>query len=156
MIQNKSKQYDNYPKNWAELRAQRLAIAKNKCEFCGITNGVEGARDNSGKFYDSETLFNFPLNKILRLFSNEQELETVNIQPYLFTLEQIQNAVNLNALPLRRIWLQTAHLDRVPQNADIANLRCLCPRCHILYDSPYSIQKRKETKVKRTNSAAMF
>jgi hypothetical protein len=33
------------------------------------------------------------------------------------------------------VWLQTAHLDRNTRNNDPANLRAMCPRCHVRYDS---------------------
>lgn len=41
--ENKSR----YPKNWAEIRANILKRAKNKCEFCGVEN--YSVRDNGSK-----------------------------------------------------------------------------------------------------------
>jgi hypothetical protein len=33
------------------------------------------------------------------------------------------------------VWLQTAHLDRNPWNSDPANLKAMCPKCHLAYDA---------------------
>ena len=33
-----------------------------------------------------------------------------------------------------KVVLTTAHLDRDPWNCDLANLRAMCPRCHLAYD----------------------
>jgi len=49
-IKDKSK----YPANWKQLRARRLEIAQNRCEFCGVENHTiveriwkDGSRHNT-------------------------------------------------------------------------------------------------------------
>lgn len=46
--------YKKYPKDWSEIRKRILDRARNRCEQCGLQNGVTGYRDSSGKFHASE------------------------------------------------------------------------------------------------------
>jgi len=41
------------------------------------------------------------------------------------------------------IYIQVAHLDQNPSNNDLNNLKSMCPRCHMNYDRPFNIIKRK-------------
>lgn len=38
---------------------------------------------------------------------------------------------------LGRFVLTVAHLDQTPSNNDPANLKALCPACHLKHDAPY-------------------
>lgn len=45
--------YSKYPPNWkTEIRPAILKRAGNKCEFCGVRNGVIGYRNKSGRFFE--------------------------------------------------------------------------------------------------------
>ena len=46
--------YKKYPKDWTEIRKRIIDRAGNRCEQCGLQNGVIGYRDSSGKFHASE------------------------------------------------------------------------------------------------------
>lgn len=49
--------YSKYPKNWkTEIRPAILKRAGNRCEKCGVLNGVIGYRDRTGKFHVSDGL----------------------------------------------------------------------------------------------------
>lgn len=39
-----------YPRNWREIRAAVLDRASQRCEWCGISNGVIGRRRPDGSF----------------------------------------------------------------------------------------------------------
>jgi len=39
-----------YPKDWTAIRARILERAGNRCEFCGLENGVIGRRRPDGSF----------------------------------------------------------------------------------------------------------
>jgi 5-methylcytosine-specific restriction endonuclease McrA len=39
-----------YPKDWKSIRKHILERAGNRCEFCGIENGVIGRRRSNGSF----------------------------------------------------------------------------------------------------------
>lgn len=41
----------------------------------------------------------------------------------------------------RVIYLQAAHLDHNPANCAPENLRCLCPRCHLIFDATIHTQR---------------
>ena len=43
---------------------------------------------------------------------------------------------------LTRVVLAAAHLDNDPANNRLANLRCLCQRCHMLHDRPFHLAQR--------------
>ncbi|NCA78331.1 MAG: hypothetical protein EOM90_18535 [Alphaproteobacteria bacterium] len=49
--------YKKYPQNWkTEIRPAILKRAQNKCEMCGIENGMTGYREASGNFVPAEGL----------------------------------------------------------------------------------------------------
>ena len=150
-----TKTLKKYPASWQQLRNQRLRIARNKCEFCGILNGSLGVRDSSGKFYTLEQFECLNQEFLLHLFSNKPKYENIHLQPYLFSPEQVLNLISTHRLLFKQIWLQTAHLDRVPSNSAIANLRCLCPQCHLRYDAKENTKIRKQTKREKLG-APMF
>lgn len=41
-----------------------------------------------------------------------------------------------------RVILTVAHLDHVPENCDPMNLRAMCQRCHLRYDSTHHARSR--------------
>ena len=43
---------------------------------------------------------------------------------------------------LTRVVLAAAHLDNDPANNRLANLKCLCQRCHMLQDRPFHLAQR--------------
>lgn len=47
------------------------------------------------------------------------------------------------------VWLQTAHLDRNPWNNDPANLKAMCPKCHLAYDAEQHAANRAWTRAGR-------
>ena len=44
-----------------------------------------------------------------------------------------------------RVVLTTAHLDHIPENCDLSNLRHWCQRCHLTYDAKHHAQTRYMT-----------
>lgn len=60
------------------------------------------------------------------------------------------NCRAMNGLPHpetgSKVVLTTAHLDHVPENCDLANLRHWCQRCHLHYDRHHHAQTRYETR----------
>ena len=51
-----------------------------------------------------------------------------------------------------RIVLTTAHLDHVPENCDLANLRHWCQRCHLHYDKHHHAQTAYATRKTNMNN----
>ena len=54
-----------------------------------------------------------------------------------------------------KVVLTTAHLDHVPENCDLANLRHLCQRCHLTYDAKHHEQTAYATRRARANTMEM-
>ena len=50
----KQENKDRYPSNWHEIRERIRQRAKNKCEWCGVSNYSIGARDKYGKWHDEK------------------------------------------------------------------------------------------------------
>lgn len=44
-----------------------------------------------------------------------------------------------------RIVLTVAHLDHEPANCERGNLRAMCQRCHLRYDSPHHVANAQRT-----------
>jgi hypothetical protein len=47
------------------------------------------------------------------------------------------------------VVLTTAHLDHTPEHCDPANLRAMCQRCHLAYDSAHHAHTRAATRRNR-------
>jgi hypothetical protein len=55
-----------------------------------------------------------------------------------------------------KVVLTTAHLDHVPENCDLSNLRHWCQRCHLVYDAEHHAQNARETRRARKAIGDMF
>lgn len=99
-----------YPANWrSEVRPAILTRAGNRCEDCGVPNGIIGYRDGSGTFHGLASA-GYRVDYIQRLYPD---------------------------VHVFRLVLTIAHLDHVPEHSDPANLRALCQRCHFLHDAKH-------------------
>lgn len=105
-----------YPADWVDVVASVRARSGDRCESCDIPRGawrltVPGEGD--------VVVVPGPGNRL----SREQRL-------------QIKAAIARGAKPKKRpIRLTTAHLDHVPENCALDNLRHWCERCHNRYDA---------------------
>lgn len=55
-----------------------------------------------------------------------------------------------------KVVLTTGHLDHVPENCDLANLRHWCQRCHLVYDSKHHAETAYATRRARANTSDLF
>lgn len=55
-----------------------------------------------------------------------------------------------------KVVLTTAHLDHVPENCDLANLRHWCQRCHLVYDAKHHAQTAYATRKAKAQTADLF
>jgi hypothetical protein len=112
---------DRYPKDWPAISKHIRERAGNKCEQCGVANGVFAARSkdaymlSDGRVFDAET--GEPRGKV--------------------------RGSEFPALRWTTIVLTVAHLDHTPENCDDSNLRCLCQRCHLAHDREEHVRARK-------------
>lgn len=67
-------------------------------------------------------------------------------------------AVNGEAHPTTgsRVVLTTAHLDHVPENCDLSNLRHWCQRCHLNYDAEHHRINSAKTRRDRLMNHELF
>lgn len=112
-----------YPKNWKEIRNQRLAIDNHTCENCGLPNHAIGYRDEEGLF---------------KMLSRTGKVA-----------DFVGHATGYKVI---MIVLTIAHLDHVPENCDLDNLRAWCQKCHLAYDHDHHQKNARET---RRNKLAM-
>lgn len=132
-----------YPKNWKEIRAQVLARAKHQCEFCGLVNYGLVKRLSDGRviyaagndYYDS-----FEYTKSFK--EAQSAMQTLN---------------ESGDLPLYIVIVLTiAHLDHVPENCDLDNLRALCQKCHLTYDHEHHQVNARITRRNKLAAAELF
>lgn len=55
-----------------------------------------------------------------------------------------------------KVVLTTAHLDHVPENCELSNLRHWCQRCHLVYDAAHHAETARETRRARKAVGDMF
>ncbi len=104
--------YKRYPPNWKELRAQVIIRANNKCEFCGVGNGLIGQRDKDGTFHELT-----PMQTEAAALDGEKTIRIV------LTVAHLDH-------------------DEENHNVTIDRLRALCQRCHLNYDRDEKKRRR--------------
>lgn len=120
-----------YPANWAEIVAQVRKRSGDKCE--GSPMHPNCRRPNG-----------WLLNK------RTGELADPN------TEDTTPDDWGMAGDVAITIVLTTAHLDHMPENCDLANLRHWCQRCHLVYDAEHHAQTAYQTRRERANTPDMF
>lgn len=131
--------YSEYPPNWlTEIRPAVLARAKQRCENCGIQNGVWVRKEKNGK----------------RQSPGAQELDMI--------ISKMHNSGYsysgaLRAFGYSQIVLTIAHLDHDYENHQVSidRLRAWCQKCHLDYDRPRHIENRKNGRNWRKNQTKL-
>jgi len=121
---------DRYPKDWKRIRAEILKRAKDRCEFCGVSDRALGywVKD-SGRVTKTE-----PASAMTEMF--------VRV-PMCMAREPVVKYINGICRKIIRIVLTVAHLDHQPENCDPDNLRAFCQRCHNRHDAKTRADGRK-------------
>ncbi|MEX3635986.1 hypothetical protein [Paraburkholderia sp. BR14320] len=117
-----------YPPDWPQIRAAILARAGNRCEQCGVLNGVIGYRDAHGAFC--------PLAR------------------HGFRVSYIQSLHP--EVRVFQVVLTVAHLDHVPENCKPKNLKALCQRCHLRHDAVQHARSAWLTRRAQKNNLELF
>ena len=105
--------YRRYPENWKDLRLQVINRANDKCEFCGVKNGLIGQRDKDGTFHELT-----PMQAETAALDGEKVIRIV------LTVAHLDH-------------------DEENKNISIDRLRALCQRCHLRYDIQEKLRRRK-------------
>jgi len=123
-----------YPKEWKAIVEQVRERSGDRCEGspdypdCRVPNGVIGHRDADGQFVELARR-GFRVAYIASLHPD---------------------------LKVFQIVLTTAHLDHVPENCDLSNLRHWCQRCHLNYDKHHHAQTMRASRRARLAVADLF
>jgi hypothetical protein len=125
-----------YPPNWQALsRGVRFERAGGRCQRCARPHLTQVRCLPDGRWFDDAA----------RTWRDRRGRSAR--WPDLMDAAQIR---------LTRVVLATAHLDNDPANNRLANLRCLCQRCHMLHDRPHHLAQRRLTYLRRWAIADLF
>lgn len=116
-----------YPENWPAISLQVRAEAGNRCEWCGVANYAEGARDLCGMWWSKERIDRAPNAWLGRWFGGDPKLI--------------------------RIVLTVAHLDHDTANRERRNLAALCQRCHLGHDQQQHVANATVTRQRKRDEA---
>lgn len=124
-ITMKKEHKKRYPDNWEYISAFiRHERAKNKCEGCGLHNGLHIKR--------------LPNNKY-RICT---ELEMQELEEYKVILK-VNHLSACKKLKITKIILAVAHLDFDESNNNHSNLKALCQKCHNAHDRSNNLLRQK-------------
>lgn len=133
--------YSLYPENWKEIsKAIREGRARDRCEWCNVSNRAVGARDVKGDFHYKEAIDGMSPGEWDHWFGKGEQPKYI------------------------RIVLTVAHLgtpqaDGRPGNrqdkADCRpeNLAALCQRCHLNLDRPDHLARAAVTRERKRRQA---
>ena len=111
-----------YPPHWRELsRLVRFERARGRCQRCGRPHLARVRVLPDGRWFD--------------------EVSTTwrDCRGRSGRWPDLVEAIGLRTT---RVVLAAAHLDSDRTNNRLANLRCLCQRCHMLHDRPHHLAQR--------------
>lgn len=133
--ENKSR----YPSNWNEIRSAILNRAGHACEKCKVPNGssiVRGIGESANTFMDMDG-YVFDADSGTRL-------------------GRVRHSDYEGTGKWTKIVLTIAHMDHVPENCDMNNLRAWCQRCHLRYDAEHHARNAAITRKSRKAIADLF
>ena len=122
--------YKNYPPNWKEIRAAILERADHKCEECGVANYAVGARDKTGQWHDENSIHHMNSDYGYSLFGEFPKMI--------------------------KIILTIAHLDHNTGNNHPDNLKALCQKHHLSYDTKLHAVNAQKTRQKKRGQLALL
>lgn len=114
-----------YPANWRDIsRHIRFERADGKCQACKRPHGLEIKCLPDGRWFDPD----------MRSWRSGHGHRAR--WPDLFEASEARSWT---------VYLAAAHLDHEPSHCGARNLRAFCQRCHLAYDQPYHLARRRIT-----------
>ena len=111
-----------YPPHWRELSLRvRFERAGGHCQGCGRPHLTRIQCLPDGRWFDEAA----------EAWRNRRGKAT-----------QGPDLVEATQMRTTRVVLAAAHLDSDPSNNQLANLRCLCQRCHMIHDRRHHLAQR--------------
>lgn len=126
----------DYPPNWEEIRDRILSRAQDKCEECGVANGM------ICRFYKGNYVTPGP-----------QEWDMIHAKKKAWGY---MGALRFHGF--KKVVLTIAHLDHDKENWQVTDdrLRAWCQRCHLNYDRSRHIENRKYGRNHRKTQYTLF
>lgn len=124
-----------YPKDWKQIVERVRERSGDACEgspafpACRIPNGAVGYRVDGRWVQLGESVDDAGL--------------------------AIDAAVD-DGFKVTKIVLTTGHLDHIPENCDLSNLKHWCQRCHLVYDAKHHAETSAATRRARANTPDLF
>lgn len=115
-----------YPTDWPAISALARAKAGNKCQDCGLKNGLLGGRDKGGRWHDAH-----PTG------TDGMRLTWPRPGEHAWCAGDVR-------LKIVRIVLTVGHKDHCPEHNDPKNHRVWCQQCHLRYDAKHKAAGLKE------------
>lgn len=128
--------YSIYPPNWkTEIVPRILKRANHRCEFSGVAN------KSIGYWYGMKFVTNGAL--VTEYYRYRK----------IYYKKAALRAASTNKCKLIEIVLTVCHLDRDPENWNVSDdrLKAACQKCHLNYDLPDNVNKRKYGKNYKKN-----
>lgn len=122
--------WSKYPKNWKDIATAVKERANWTCEFCGVKHGARGARDIDNVWHDIDSIDSYNSSYGDALFGDYPKI-----------IEIVVTAAHLGID--KPDGTPGDHEDKFDVRSE--NLKALCQKCHLNYDRPGNIVKRKET-----------
>jgi len=123
-----------YPKDWKRIRAAVLERAGNRCETCGLPNYAVGYRDAEG--------------------------ELVSVSAHCDPASARKCIAAMRSKHPEFRWLivvlTIAHLNHVPEDCRMENLRALCQQCHLRYDARMKADGLKQRREESRHASGLF
>lgn len=137
--------YSKYPKDWKAISARIRARAGNRCETCGVANGLLIIRSD----VDAERYVVFCPETGGTMWPNGQWIRASE-EPEEF----------MHADHFTKVVLTVGHLDHNPANNADDNLRCFCQLHHLRHDAKEHAKNaantRRQKHIDRTGQMEMF
>lgn len=122
-----------YPANWNQISQTIRERAGNKCEVCGVENGVWIVRSTT----DPEQYLIFDMDECMFLTPDRRPIRMSEIPDEFTDNKEI------------RIVLTVAHLDHDTENNSPDNLKCLCQLHHLRHDAKYHAANAIKTRARK-------
>lgn len=139
---------NRYPENWPDIVKQVRERSKGNCENCKVENYAVGYRDETGRFIPTGGNIIHDLAGCGLSYPSTLKLSYNQAKEIKDGCNEVCEEKHIV------IVLTVAHLDHIPENVDMDNLRDWCQRCHNRYDIPHRKLTRRNTKFK--NQLTLF
>lgn len=133
-----------YPKDWDAISLARREQAGQKCEWCGVANGItvcrkRGTKDYVIETFDEECVYKWPDGRWIKLSELPDGYDYDRPTRIVLTVHHIGVEY-----PDGRKGDPHDKMDVRPEN-----LVALCQRCHLIADGPIHVENARKTRLRK-------